>query len=228
MWACGKVRKFPIIHILKYSLEYEYIILQMGWHYELNVICNILPEFYPFMKDRHLCENYTLTWNDDSNQYYVTDISGNKITHLSNEYLDVIRNWLDIDLLYHDFGTSSHPFRLYQFSEITGIFKCNIEKKVINHMGNLWEDYESFLKDVIVPISSEITYCCISSDDYGEGSMIYTDMQLRGKSFSLHSLVSNYVHTYDKEGNIIGTKLRYKYPITPSQLMDLNRCIMGS
>jgi hypothetical protein len=108
-----------------------------------------------------------------------------------------------------------------------GEFECKISKKVNWHHGgsnDLREDYETFLKDIIVPITSCITFCQIESDDYGESVWYYTDCQLRNIPFRLEDKIKYVDHIYSEDRlEIIESRVIYKHSIPLYQLRDLNK-----
>jgi hypothetical protein len=112
----------------------------------------------------------------------------------------------------------------YEYDLSGNIFHCEISKKVNSHKGDLREDYKSFLKDIIVHISSEIEQCQIESDDYGDQVWYYTDSELRNIHFNLKDKVKRIEHKYSEDGSeILETRVIYKHSIKKSQFIDLNR-----
>lgn len=71
------------------------------------------------------------------------------------------------------------------------------------------------MKDVLIPTTSEITYCEIASDDYGDIERIYTDMELRNKRMVLRDIVRLLHHTWIG-GAIAETRVVYKRSIPKS------------
>lgn len=180
----------------------------MGWHYILFFRCKVLPEFIDFIKNKYI-------WNDcdecSYNDYDCTHIP--TFEGLSKSYQDLVDIWYDLKI-------SNHYYE-YDIDE-NNIFTCKISKKVGSHEGELWSDFEHFLKDIIVPISEEIMECKIESDDYGDRVQIYTDMELRGQSFNLKNMIKLVEHIWE-DGEIVGTKLIYKRSVKSNKEVDLNR-----
>jgi len=81
----------------------------------------------------------------------------------------------------------------------------------------------TILHDIIVPTTSEIIFCCISSDDYGNERKYYTDTELRRIPFSLSNVVRNIRHKWE-DGMIVETTVIYKRSIKKTQELDLDRC----
>jgi hypothetical protein len=210
----------------------------MGWHYELNLKCTILPEFVEFIKQKYLFnfdntqlpdiksdseeeeDEYKENKSKENEEYKEIEakLLQYKIIYdgLSKSTKDLIDIWIDLDIC---------RFYKYEFDVSTCLFSCQIRKKVTSHThtGRLWQDYELFLKDIIVPISSFIHECNIESDDFGDIMQIYTDMELRGQRFILNDMIKSINHIL-QDGEIVGTTLIYKRSIKPSQLIDLDRC----
>lgn len=207
----------------------------MGWYYILNLECQILPQFQDFFSKNYLRDfNKSFHMYDD---YFIDDGSEEAEEHkkrlewqqsekemsenenketrktLTKFYRDLLDIWstLDINRFYH-----------YELKE-NGQFVCHIQKKVNTHHGDLWQDYLTFVKDIIVPLTSEITHCEISSDDFGDRTDYYTDLQLRGGSLELKRLIKSIEHKWE-DGEIVETRVVYKRSIKKSQEIDLNRC----
>ncbi len=130
-------------------------------------------------------------------------------------YRDLIETWIDLNINDH--------FHEYELKP-DNIFTCRIEKKVIRHDGDLWEDLLAFVKDILVPISGEIISCEISSDDFGDRRQTYTDLELRGGRLDLRSIIKSVKHIHDSDGNISETRVIYKRSIPEQQRLDLDRC----
>jgi hypothetical protein len=213
----------------------------MGWHYILTFKCNILPEFIRFIEERYLekffDENDDIHYVSKPYRMYSSDDERGEEERaricaweqekedewaavekeyetLSKTYKDLIDIWRSLKIGVH----------FYEYDFTDGIFSCQISKKVNRHEGYLREDYEAFLKDIIVPISSEITNCTIESDDYGDCVWEYTDLQLRDITFRLQDKIKNVVHLYDVDGNIEETRVIYKRSIKAAHVIDLDRC----
>lgn len=155
---------------------------------------------------------------------------------LSKFYKDLIDIWTHLKIGSHfykyelkdnklDLEQSSRPNEPGLKSQID--FECEISKKVNWHngpSGNLREDYETFLKDIIVPLTSRIDWCEIESDDYGDMRWYYTDTELRGIPFSLENKIKSIQHIYNEDKTeIIGSHVIYKHSIPKHQFRDLDR-----
>lgn len=212
----------------------------MGWHYILRFNCKLLPEHIQFIENKYLM-NFTedielYRWSIPERTYPSDDERSkeekNRIEEWKKEkdeefekkeqqyeslpkfYKDLIDIWRRLDIGHH----------FYEYELRDGIFYCEISKKVNRHEGDLRADYESFLKDIIVPISSEITDCEIESDDYGDMRWYYSDSQLRNIHFRLEDKIKRIEHVYSEDGNeIYETKVIYKHSIKRTQFLDLNR-----
>ena len=209
----------------------------MGWHYILTFTCKILPEYIPFIQNRYL-QNLYDTDRDyhyrctPSYSYYEVE-EAEKLREedrlrrqkaeeerektyelLPKNFKDLIDIWVKLDIGVH----------FYEYTLKDDEFTCEISKKVIWHNGDLKDDYLEFLKDIIVPISNEITYCEIESDDYGDMKWYYSDSQLRNVRFNLQDKIRGVQHIYnDDKTEIYETRVYYKHSIKKSQLLDLNR-----
>jgi superfamily I DNA and/or RNA helicase len=94
----------------------------------------------------------------------------------------------------------------------------------MNFNRDLKQDYERILKDIIVPITSEIISCNVESDDFGDMIWYYSDSELRNIQFRLQDKIKEIHHVYDENNTgIIETRVIYKHSIKPIQLLDLNR-----
>lgn len=182
----------------------------MGWHYILEFKCIVLPEYVDFIKTEHI------------NRYYSCDSCVNKydcwhdpppIEGISDDYQELLDIWYRTGI--------GHHFYEYSIDE-SNVFKCKISKKVNKHIGDLWNDYMTFLKDIIVPISSKIIDCTIQEDDWNNKFEIYTDSELRGIPFDVNNMIKSFKHIY-KDGKIIGTNIIYKRSIDESYRIDLDR-----
>lgn len=135
---------------------------------------------------------------------------------LPKKYKDLVDIWrgLDIDGSFYD----------YTFDTDSREFSCEISKRVGDHCGDLRTAYEEFLRDIIVPITSRITSCVITSDDFGDARWVYTDTQLRNVRFSLQDKIKRIEHVFSVDGNeILETRVIYKRSIDIIQRIDLDR-----
>jgi hypothetical protein len=196
----------------------------MGWHHFLTVRCKVLPEFLEFVKLNYL-DKFYINDSDDEGSDYTTEEDTTKgysprkskyemLKELPKSYRDLIDIWntLQIGLCCHTYDLNNDEFFLL------------IEKKVTRHRGDLKEDFLTFVRDVIVPISSEILECSISSDDFGCFKYEYTDSELRNIPFRLVNKVKSVEHKYSDDGNeIIETRVIYKHSIKKKDVLDLDR-----
>ena len=213
----------------------------MGWHYILTFHCKILPEFIPFIEKEYL---RTLYDTDRDIHYRVkpyrrydsddersieekklielikketeeqTEQREKEYNLLSKSYKDLIDIWTNLDIGLH----------FYEYKLKGSEFYCQISKKVNWHSGDLKDDYLLFLKDIIVPISSEIIECNIESDDYGDMKWDYTDSQLRNIRFNLQDKIKSIEHIYNEDkSEIYETRVIYKHSIKKINFIDLNR-----
>jgi hypothetical protein len=187
----------------------------MGWYYTLNFTCKVLPEYYDFIQNYYIF-NRNQCYKCIDTQPEPTCKCNNVMNYhtLSKSYRDLIDIWMKLKI--------GNCFREYDFDRNSGIFKCISAKKVIRHGGNLWDDYMLFMKDIIVPITSHISYCNLSSDDFGDISVNYTDNELRDKYFKLNNHIKSIEHKWEN-GDIIETRVIYKRSLKNELLLDLNR-----
>jgi hypothetical protein len=215
----------------------------MGWHYILTFKCKILPEYTDFIEKDYL-RNF---FDDDMDTHYrfepyrkysyydesdeateererISQWNKEKqkeLDYIEEEYKKLPKFYQDLIDIWRKLCIGNH---FYEYELKDNEFHCQISKKVNRHEGELRGDYETFLKDIIVPISSEITFCEIESDDYGDMKWYYSDSELRDIHFRLEDKIKDIEHIYDKEGTgIIETRVIYKHTIKPLQLIDLNR-----
>jgi hypothetical protein len=212
----------------------------MGWHYILTFTCKVLPEYILFIEQEFLKKTehhyyYAFKINEDG-LYDSTDVSdeedkniieeinkeicdehgelAKKYSTLSKSYKDLIDIWIRLNINEY----------FYKYDISGDIFHCQISKKVHTHKGNLYNDYKIFLRDIIVPITSEITECNIESDDFGEFIDYFTDTELRNIPFELKHKIKTIEHTYSDDGSEIAeTRVIYKHSIPKIQFLDLDR-----
>ncbi len=165
----------------------------MGYHIICQVKCQVLPEYLPFIREKYMQNEPT--------------------TNVPSAYRPLLHVWKRLDI-----GPSFYDYNL----TVDGVFTCHIEKKPYNHRGDLWSDYEEFLRHIIVPITSEIISCRINEDDMAEREKVYTDSQLRNIQFHLQDLVEEVEHMYE-EDMIVGTYVTYKRPFKRSKELDITR-----
>ena len=127
-------------------------------------------------------------------------------------YRDLIEIWVKFKL---------NGFRIFELNDVNTL-TCKIQRCCTRHEGDLHEDMYTFVKDIIVPITSEISNCSIMVNDYGIVTN-YTDLELRGGRMYLSDLIKSIKHIYDGE-DIVETRVIYKRSIKPLQKIDLDRC----
>jgi hypothetical protein len=187
----------------------------MGWHYILSFRAKILPEFIPFVKKEWLM--HTVPYGDSDAEFADEDLE-KEVELLTKTEKDLIEIWKCLGI----------GRRFYKYSLEGDILECEISKKVTHHRGELRDDYESFLNDIIVPISSEIYNCRIESDDMGCGVWHYSDSELRNIGFHLPDKIKSIEHEYSNDGSeIYATRITYKHSIKKLQFLDLNRSYGG-
>jgi hypothetical protein len=177
-------------------------------NYILHVTCKVNKEFIEFLE-----RDYFRTFSFE-NFRWLDDEHSQLLENMPKRFQDLINIWLGLDICN----------RFQEYSFINDEFNCSICKKVTSHDGDLMNDYMSFLKDIIVPLSDKITYCKIESDDYGDHVSYYSDSELRGIYFRLCDKVKKVIHTYNEDNTeIIESRVIYKHSIKDHQLIDLNR-----
>ena len=205
----------------------------MGWHYILTFKCKILPEYLVFIENRYLDILYDTVrdvhYRSTPSLYMYEEEEAEELREerrkeeeerekvyetLPKAFKDLIDLWTDLDIGVH----------FYEYKLKGDEFSCKISKKVARHKGDLQKDYLEFMKDIIVPISSEIIFCEIESDDYGNMKWLYSDSELRGVRFCLQDKIKSIQHIYNEDKTeIYETRVVYKHSIKQSQLLDLNR-----
>lgn len=184
----------------------------MGNYDKLAVKCKVLPEFSEFIRKEYL-RTLVVRWGDD-HEAVQKEYDG-----LSKSYRDLIDIWRDLGI--------EDSFHEYKFDD-NGVFSCKISKKFNRYDGDLRKAYETFIKDIIVPISSEIWDCYTVSEIFGNSKTVYTDLELRGGYFRLDEKIKYVEHTYSEDGSeILESRVVYKRSIKKSQEMDLNRAYNG-
>lgn len=201
----------------------------MGWHYILHLTCKLLPEYRDFIEKEYL---QTFSEWEDYDEPYSNSDSDSKSSGSQNSaekavevrramyanapklYKDLVDIWqkLDIGNMFRDYSLQG-----YEFS-------CKLSKRVTDHRGDLKEDYVTFVKDILVPITSEITYCEIESDDYGDYRYRYTDAELRNIHFNLRDKIKSVEHIYNEDRTeILESRVVYKHSIRQIHFLDLDR-----
>jgi hypothetical protein len=211
----------------------------MGWHYILTFKCKILPEFIKFIEKRYLdsqfdeendpeymyrprwMDSYELTEEEERLKEEYKKEKDEEREKRQNEYDLLPKSYRDLIDIWNNLAIGSH---FYEYNLDGDEFLCKISKKVNWHSGLLQNDYEKFLKDIIVPITSEIIECEIESDDYGDTKWHYSDSELRNVSFRLEDKVKSIEHTYNEDmSEILETRVIYKHSIKKKYFLDLQR-----
>ncbi len=151
------------------------------------------------------------------NPLYTTVVDGAPLVSkkIPPHYSQLFQSWLDTEI--------GHFFTEYKITE-EGEFTCHCEKNIARHEGDLWGAYEDFLRNIIVPISSEILECRIDSE-FDDITKLYTDAQLRNIQFNLKDCVRSVEHVY--EGDIIvESRVVYKRPFKKNLALDVTRMFM--
>lgn len=209
----------------------------MGWHYILTFTCKVLPEYISFIenkyletlydtdRDVHYCNTPTYSYyeaeeaeklREEDRQRRIKREEEREKTYelLPKNFKDLIDIWTHLNIGLH----------FYEYKLEGNVFSCEISKKVNWHTGDLKDDYMDFMKDIIVPITSEISYCEIESDDYGDMKWYYSDSQLRNIRFNLQDKIKSIEHIYNEDKTeIYETRVIYKHSIKALQFLDLNR-----
>jgi hypothetical protein len=188
-------------------------IFVMGWHYILRCKCNVLPEFIPFIENEYMVKLNHKDIDKIEGQELEEDEKDNIYNTLSQKYKNLIDIWKKLNIGYC----------FYKYSLQGSQFSFEICKKVNRHEGDLQKDYETFLRDIIVYITDEISECTIESDDFGDFTWHYTDTQLRDIRFTMSEKIKCVEHVYDENSDIIETRVFYKHPIKKIQHLDLER-----
>jgi hypothetical protein len=201
----------------------------MGWHYILHLTCKLLPEYRDFIEQEYL-QTFS-EWDDYDGSYSNSDSnsesSGSQnaaekavearramYANASKLYKDLVDIWQKLDI---GAGFREYSLQGYEFS-------CKLSKRVADHNGDLGEDYIKFVKDVLIPITSEITYCEIESDDYGSYRYRYTDAELRNIHFNLRDKIKSVEHVYNEDRTeILESRVVYKHSIRQIHYLDLDR-----
>ncbi len=191
----------------------------MGWHYILTFKCKVLPEFREFVEKEYL-RKFSKVIIDEWDRR--TDSEAEELERefeaLPKSIQDILDAWNRLDI----------GRRFYEYEFDGEVFSAQISKRVRDHSGSsdLQEDYLTFMKEVIVPISSEITECSIESDDVWLFTQHYTESELRNVPFNLKDNIKHVQHTYSEDGSeIYETRVVYKHPIKKLHFTDLSRAI---
>ena len=219
----------------------------MGWHYILHLRCVLLPEYVEFMKEKKLSyfSNIDETmgisgtlWEEEQEEEDDSE-ERKQEKRARNQYIQEMRAATNIQIEEQDtaYKALSKTFRdfvdiwrlldidhFYQYSVEGAVFSCEISIKVPSYSGDLREAYETFLKEIVAPMTSEILECEIESDDFGDARYVYSDAELRNVVFSLRDAIRTVTHTYSDDGNeILESRVVYKRSIPRRLFLDLNR-----
>lgn len=177
----------------------------MGWYLILKCTCTILPKFIPFIEKGYLQISGNMWEKEDKQKEYEA---------LPKSYRDIIDVWKEL-CLWCSVNSYNNKDEL--------VCEFEMEKKVTTYKGDLEDAYFTFIDDIILPISSEISQCSIY-DDSSDITRVYTDSELRNTLFSLGDKVKTIEHTYNEDRTeIIETRVIYKHNIKKIQFIDLNR-----
>jgi hypothetical protein len=191
----------------------------MGWYIFLRLKCRIRPEYLEFVEKKyfetfgkpHEIYDDELDDDNDANKLYKT---------LPKHYKNIIDIWTKLDL----------NNWMSQTQNEDGLYSYHIEKKVTRHKDGYYDlktDIETFLKDIIVQMTSEIYECSIS-DDYSTNALIYTDAELRNVPFDIKNKVKYIQHVYNEDrSEILETRVVYKHGVPKIQFVDLERAFIG-
>ena len=185
----------------------------MGLEYTLRFHCKVLPEYIDFIQKKYLelYKNYKVEDSEDSD----SEVDDKK------EYESLPKSYRDLIDICNNLNVPGYV-SCYEVEENMLIFSSY--KNQHRHEGDLQTDYRKFLEDVIVPISSEITFCEVECEDFYKLRQIYTDTELRGIPFNLQNKIKRIEHIFDESGSeIIESRVIYKHSIKPLQHIDLNR-----
>lgn len=126
----------------------------MGYHIILEVKCKVKPHYVNFIE--RVLRN------------------GENILGEVCEYQTL---WQSLNL---------DHFYLFELESTTtsnyGDFHFRIEKKPHHHSGDLIQDYMTFMKHIIVPVTEVIHTCEVSHDDFSFVEYAWTDRELRDKT----------------------------------------------
>lgn len=141
----------------------------MGYHILLHCTAIIKPEFVDHIKRDYFW--YGLGRDD----YDYDEDPDHKIPEVIREYYSI---WRRLDI--HSDGCAG--FQEFKMEGDRFIFTL-CKRPYSFRYGNKWitlvEDYKRFMFNIIAPLSSEILYCAIEHDDYGDDTETYTDEEVR-------------------------------------------------
>ena len=192
----------------------------MGWHYILKFKCRVLPEYIDFI-EMDLLSAFDGKFFSSESELEDYEEDYNEPCELLETYRSLPKPYRNLINLWELIGIHSYcGSHTLEGDELT----YEISKKVSTHNGDLHADFIKFMKDILVPITSEISQCSIESDDYDYRTWYYTDSQLRNIHFNLNEKVKAVYHKYSADGSeITETRVVYKHPIKRIQYGDLDR-----
>ena len=183
----------------------------MDWHCTLTFKCRLLPEFIDFIQNEYLETLFDANYLEESEKKEAMDKEYNCLPATYKVLIDI---WRELNI----------GINFYAYNLKDNEFFCQISKKIICHKGDLHDDYEKFMKEIIVFISSEILFCRIQTDDFGNIIWDYSDDELRNRPLRLRDKVKIIKHIYSEDNNaIIETRIVYKQLIKKEKESELNR-----
>lgn len=175
----------------------------MSWNYLLRLKCILLPEYIDFMKDNRLSYFYETTVDEQESEYQA----------LPKRLQDLV-----------DIFKPLHIHHFINYSVEGNLLSFTLSNDQDTPSYQVIESYETFLHDIIVPITSEILECVIEPDDYRYTTFHYSDAQLRHIPFSLQANIKQVEHHYSEDGNeILWSRIVYKRSIPRRLFLDLHR-----
>lgn len=213
--------------------------------YTLYFHCKILPEYVDFIQKEYLklYDNYNIEdlekekeKEEEYEEEYDEEGDGQeedtkikkkeereRQEKVKREYNALPKSYRDLIDICNNLRVPGY-ISIYSFDPTTRKFLCSSYKNQHYYDGDLRTAYRSFLQDVIVPITSEISSCEIRCEDFYKMTDVYTDTELRGVPFDLKSKIKRIEHIYDESGSeIIETRVIYKHSIKRLQRIDLDR-----
>jgi hypothetical protein len=195
----------------------------MTWTYRLHVRCLLLPAYHDFI-DRKLFHLFSGAdcYHRAYSEYEEEEVRNKRLEREDTVYQTLSKSHKDLIDLWRGLRLGNH---FVQYERDGDLFSCQIEKHMQTHPGTLHEDYELFVKDILIPISSEILECRITSDDdKDEGdAWIFTDLELRGGFFHLKDHIKRVEHVYNEDRTeILETHVMYKRSIPQRLFLDLD------
>jgi hypothetical protein len=200
----------------------------MTWTYRLHVRCLLLPAYHDFI-DRQLFHLFSGAncYHRAYREYEKEEVRKERLEEQDRVYQTLSKSHKDLIDLWKGLRIGDH---FVKYEREGNLFSCQILKRMQCHPGTLHEDYELFVKDILVPITSEILECRIVSDDDEEGSeeqmqnaWVFTDLELRGGCFILKDYIKEIEHTYNEDRTeILETRVVYKRSIPQRLFLDLD------